>query len=348
MRLAGRQIETFLARPDPAVGAVLLYGPDAGLVRERADRLAADLAGDAADPFRISELTAASLRDDPARLADEAAALTFGGGRRVVRVRDAGDTATGPFRAFLEGPPAPAMVVVEAGDLPPKSSLRKLFEAADRAVALPCYRDEGADLGRLIEDQLRSQGLTVAPEALAYLVGHLGNDRAVTRAELEKLALFMGPGGGRVEIDDAVACIGDNSARSLDDLVFAVADGDLQGLDRTFPICLALPQSTPVRLLRAAAGHFLRIHFVRAKTQAGASREAVVRGLKPPVFYKLVGRFNDQLDRWTEPALAQALNRLTEAERACKRTGAPAEALAHRALMQVAQQARFGRRGAGI
>jgi DNA polymerase-3 subunit delta len=70
--------------------------------------------------------------------------------------------------------------------------------------------------------------------------------------------------------------------------------------------------------------------------------------LKPPVFYKLVGRFNDQLDRWTEPALAQALNRLTEAERACKRTGAPAEALAHRALMQVAQQARFGRRGAGI
>jgi DNA polymerase-3 subunit delta len=155
----------------------------------------------------------------------------------------------------------------------------------------------------------------------------------------------MGPGPAQVALEDAVACIDDNSARSFDDLAFAVADGDLQGLDRTFPICLALPKSSPVRILRIAAGHFLRIHSVRARMRHGTPRDAAMKALRPPIFYKLVGRFQGQLDRWTEPAIAAALDRLTDAERACKRTGAPAEALAHRALMQITQQAARAARG---
>ena len=71
MKLPPRSVERFLGAPDPTITAVLLFGPDTGLVRERADRLTRTVAGDAADPFRVGELTAASLREEPSRLLDE-------------------------------------------------------------------------------------------------------------------------------------------------------------------------------------------------------------------------------------------------------------------------------------
>src|SRR5207237_769197 len=83
------QIDGFLRRPDPQIRAVLLFGPDAGLVRERADTLARAICPDLHDPFRVADLTAAVLAADPARLADEAAQISLMGGRRVVRLREA-------------------------------------------------------------------------------------------------------------------------------------------------------------------------------------------------------------------------------------------------------------------
>src|SRR5262245_27650081 len=148
MKVTGRNIESFLRDVDAAVAAVLLYGPDAGLVRERADRLTALVAGDATDPFRVSEVTPDRLRDQPSLLSDEAAALTFGGGRRVVRLRNAGDGQSVAVQSFLRAPAGDGLLIVEADELGPRSSLRQLFEAAGNAAALPCYRDETGDLAR--------------------------------------------------------------------------------------------------------------------------------------------------------------------------------------------------------
>src|SRR5947209_11687995 len=91
MRLAPARIAAFLQRPDPEIRAVLLYGPDEGLVRERAEAVARSVCSDLKDPFRVADLTGAGLAADPARLADEAAQLSLIGGRRIVRVRGAGD-----------------------------------------------------------------------------------------------------------------------------------------------------------------------------------------------------------------------------------------------------------------
>src|SRR3546814_12042524 len=102
MKLAGKQADAFLANPDPAVRTVLLYGPDGGLIRERSAALLATTVDDPADPFCVSEIAASQLKDDPARLAAAAPALTFGGGRRFVRVRDAGAQLAPVLKDFLE------------------------------------------------------------------------------------------------------------------------------------------------------------------------------------------------------------------------------------------------------
>ncbi|MGE0119332.1 MAG: DNA polymerase III subunit delta [Dongiaceae bacterium] len=341
MKIANRNIGSFLNKVDDGITAVLIYGPDAGLVRERADRLTAAVAGDASDPFRVSDIvTPERLRDQPSLLMDEAAALTFGGSRRVVRLRTAGDGQSGAIAAFLKSEPG-GLLVAEGDELGPRSALRQLFEAADNAAALPCYRDEGADLARFVTDELRREGLQLADETRDFLAGALGGDRAVTRREIEKIVAYMGPAGGTVGLADAVACVGDNAALSVDDLVFAVGDGDLAAVDRLTDRVLQ-EGTAAVAVLRAAARHFLRLHLVSA---ANGDSERMIRTLKPPVFYKYQSRMQEQTRRWSPARLHQALSRLTRAEMDCKSTGMPADVLCRRSLLEVAALLHKGSRG---
>jgi DNA polymerase-3 subunit delta len=333
VKLAPRQIDGFLKAP--STPCVLLYGPDSGLVRERAGMLAAQAAGDAADPFRVAELTVATLRDDPARLSDEANALSLTGGRRVVRLRDAGDGATAIVESLLAGPAPAALVIVEAGDLGPRSSLRLLFERAESGAALPCYRDEGGSLATLIDGTLKAAGLSATAEARSQLIDSLGGDRGVSRAELDKLVLYKGGDRGQVTLDDVLACIGDSAAGSLDDVAFAVGDGDSAALDRALDRGIQ-DGANPVGLLRAVARHFLRLHQAGVAL-AGGDADRAVKALRPPVHFRQVDRFARQLKRWNSAGLSGAIDRLLEAEMACKRTGAPAEALMRRACLEIAR-----------
>ena len=136
MKLAAARVDGFLRRPDPEIRAVLLFGPDLGLVRERADAIGRSATDDLRDPFRVADLSGAILAADPARLFDEAAQISLMGGRRLVRVRDATDSHSALFTRFLANSPGDALVVVEAGDLPARGSLRRAFDDAPQAAAI--------------------------------------------------------------------------------------------------------------------------------------------------------------------------------------------------------------------
>lgn len=349
MKFSGRKIEQFLESPAPAVRAVLLYGPDAGLVHERADGLVRGVAGDVSDPFRVAELSPDEVAKEPARLFDEAAAIAMTGGRRAIRLRGPGDGLSDVLGRFLDDPPGDGLVVLEAGDLPPRSRLRKLFEAADRGAALPCYRDEERDLGSLIQQMARGAGYRISREATAYLQTNLGGDRLLTRREMEKLLLYMGPngaagatgatGGGAREIAlaDALACVGDSAERSLDDLVFALGDRNLPEIERTLTRVFQEGVSW-VSPLRAAARHFERLHRVAGALREGARGDSAMARLRPPVFWKFRERFQNQIRQWSCEQLAAALSRLAEAELEGKRGRAPGEVVCAHAFFAIASQ----------
>jgi DNA polymerase-3 subunit delta len=341
MKLTAAQVERFLRAPDPRARAILVYGPDEGLVRERVERLIAGALDDPADPFRLSELGLDAVRSEPARLADEARALTFTGGRRVVRLRQATDQATAACRLLLAAQAVDALVVIDAGDLGASSSLRRLIEQAANAAAIPCYRDQGRELGAQIDRLLAEHGLAAAPDARAYLMEHLGADRGVTRSELAKLALYVdeaGAEGGRIDLDLAARVIGDSAALGLDDLMDAVATGERAQAARCLDRLLGEGQA-PVRIVRSLANHFARLQRFALLVERGEAAERVIEQARPPVHFRRKAAVGAALRRWPAGPAGSALARLLEAELACKRTGSPAELLCREVALDLCRAA---------
>lgn len=313
------------------------------MVRERAEALAKTVVDDLKDPFRVAELTPSELKEDPARLSDEAAAISMMGGQRVVRLRDASDSVTSVAKDFFATLPGDALIVAEAGDLPARSSLRKLFEAEKAGAAIACYRDDRRSLPSVIQASLQDYGHSISPDALAYLTENLGGDRQVTRREVDKLALYKGLEPGRIELDDAVACVGDSADLTLDDLAFSVASGDLTMVERTMKRSF-LEGSHAVTILRAVARHFHKLQFVSGLMTQGLSIEDAAKKLRPPLFWKTAAQFKAQANAWPQSKLTRANARLLETERDCKKTGAPAQVLCSRVLFEIAAASPLRRR----
>jgi len=345
VRLPPARVEAFLDRPDPAVGLVLLFGPDAGLVAERAARLGRTVVPDLADPFRVSQLDADRLRAEPQRLALEAQALCLLGGRRLVRVRGADDGIAKAVDLLLGLERIEALVVIEAGDLGPGSKLRQIAEKAPSAAAIGCWPEGEHERARTIRTLLAEQGLEAEPEALAFLVEQQGADRAVLRAELEKLALYLGPEGGRtVRLADAAAVVGDGSALALDDVVLAALLGDRARLERDLLRLLALGEA-PVRILRVATATLVRLLRLRAEIERGTSLEAALAGARPPIHFRVKERFATVLTRWPAERLLAELAGLVEAETVLKSTGRPEVLVVRRTFASLADRAPASKRG---
>ncbi len=341
MKIAARDIESFVRKPPAAALAVLVYGPDEGLVRERLDLLTKTVVEDIRDPFNVVELAGSALEESPARLLDEAQSISMLGanskdGRRVVRVRDATEKALAAVKNALESlKDGDNLVLLEAGNLPPRNQLRALFESAPNAAALPCYVDDARDIGRVIGDTFRAAGYTCSSDALAHIAAGVAGDRAVARAEAEKLITYMGPQNKRITLDDAVASTGNSAVMSLEDLARHVGAGDFSAADKILTHVFS-EGVEPVRVLRALQSHFTRLHVTKARIEQGMDAETAMKTLKPAVFWKVKTAFVAQLNGWSMLQMEQALTMLVSAEAQCKRTGAAPETLCGRAVLSLA------------
>ncbi|NKB49315.1 MAG: DNA polymerase III subunit delta [Alphaproteobacteria bacterium] len=346
MKISANKVDGFIKTLSPKTQAVLVYGPDSGLVRERVDSLIRGVAEDPADPFKVAEFSASPLAKDAARLVDEVLAVSFGGGRRVLVVRDGGDELSGSVTAVLENAaanhPMAALIVVGAGNLTPRSSLRRLFEGNDACAALPCYPDDEAGLAQLLRASLAAEEIAIDPAALPAAAALLGSDRQANRREIEKLVLFAGPGGALTE-EMVLACLGDSAAASTDEAVLSAADGNYDSLVENLGRVWA-DGTEPVAVIRNAQRHFQRLHYVLAQTSDGVALDAALKQLRPPLFWRVAGRFRSQLNTWSLASVETSLARLTDAELSAKSTGAPAALVCDRTLMAITQLARSGQR----
>ena len=341
MKIEPRQAEAFLKKPDPRIRGVVIYGNDDGLVAERAMALAKAVCPDLADPFRVVDISGDALKHDPARLADEFGAMSMLGGRRVIRVRPAGEESVAALENLVAATAGDALVVVEGGNLSPRSGLRALAETEACLAAMPCYMDNEAALEGLVESAARAQGLAVEADALAWIVERLGGDRGQTRSEIDKLLLYKASDPHKtITLADAIDILGDTAAIGIDDVIAATFDGELVALDRALDRVVS-EGGHPVQLVRSLQRHADQLHLVSAHASKGGNMEAAMfkaRGL--PRGGPVRQRFERHLRAWPLPRLGASLQAILKAEIDCKSTGLPDEAIARRLCLALASSAR--------
>lgn len=324
--------DRLIANPESGPRVVLFYGPDPGGVSERAAMITEKLVGK--DGFAVTRLDADEMGSEPGRLADEVFAGSLFAERRVVRFR-AGTKSVGPaVQPILDAPPADTWLIIEAGDLKKSSPLRSLCEKATTAAAIPCYADNDAALSRMVDEEVRGAGLSIAPEARQMLVGLLGADRAASRSEIRKLCLYAAS-GGTIDIDDIVAVIGDGAAFAVDDVVEAALLGDAAGVDRGMRRLLA-SGTAPSSVATAAERQVIQLHRLRASIDRGSTASAVLQAMRPPLFPARRQILEQQLRRWPRPALDWALQRVGDASRDARLYPATGAAIVGAALTAIA------------
>jgi DNA polymerase-3 subunit delta len=341
------EVDAWLTRSDAGIRTVLIYGPDRGLVSERAAQFAKSTGLALDDAFAVIRYDASDIEHDPGRLLDEARMVPMFGGERLLWVRNAGAHKgfADAVKELLANPSRDAVLLIEAGDLKKAAPLRDAVERADSGMALPCYVDEERSVDAVIDAELIRAGKSIALDARHALRRRLGGDRLATRGEIEKLVLYCGD-KPQIELDDVVASSGDVSASTVDQAIDAALAGSLAELDRSLQRSIEAGAHAQT-ILGAAMRQFQALETMRRNVDfGGAQPAAAVAGARPPVFFGRRKLVETVLSRWSGASIARALERLQTGILATRRRPELSAAIVRDALVAIAAESvRAAKRG---
>jgi len=320
---------------DPEIRFYLLYGPDEAGSRALSDRLAVAMGPDVE---RI-DLTSGQLKADPARLADEAAAISLFGGRRWIRVEPATDDALEAVRALLEAPAAGNPVAAIGGALRKDSKLVKLVQASNAALSHQSWVPEGRNAAALAVEVGRELGLQIRNDVANRIATACNADRALMTRELEKMALYLDAAPDRPRpleneaLDALGAAMEEGDLSRLSNAVFSGNPGEADAeLAR-----LANEGIEDIPVLRSLARRALQLAQLRAQMAEGESIDRVMETAGKAIFWKEKAVIQGQLQRWTPDGLAIAITRLAEAERQVKAPGYVGGALVEEEVLAISR-----------
>lgn len=339
MKLAPRDMARFFTKPDLSRAGILIHGPDAmRIALKRQDLIKALIGKDGEGEMRLTRMQGAELRKDPARLLDAIKAQGFFPGQRVVFVEDATDTLTKIFKAGLqEWAAGDAMLVVTAGQMNARASLRKLFEADQRCLSAAIYADTASR--EEIEAALARAGLSDIPPDAMLDLSTLGRalDPGDFRQTLEKLSLYKLNDPAPISSEDIANCAPLTSEAALDDAIHMIAEGAVNQLGELM-LKLSAQGTNPTTLCISALRHFRQLHT--AATNPNGPDAALSRA-RPPVFGPRKDRMVRQARHWGSRKLESILQMLMDTDLALRSSNpAPNMALIERVFIRIAMQHR--------
>lgn len=305
------EFDSFLQKSAAHYRLFLVYGPDRGLVSERAAQLAASFGIPLEDPFAVVKLDATELQQGAGRLLDEVNAIGLFGGEKLVWVRGASAEKglSEALQVLAAEPPPSSHLIVEAGDLKKGAALRKVAEPSRAVASIACYSDDARGLHALVDKELSEAGLRISPAARERLLEALGGDRIASRNEVRKLALYC-RGRDIINEEDVLAIVGDASAISVDDAVDAVLQGDVDALMHAMKK-ITTSKTPSFLVLQACLRQFQQLDLMRAEMDASRqSASQVIASLGRGLHFRRKPIVEAALRHWTAPAIRRELNRL--------------------------------------
>ncbi len=338
------EVDSFLKNPGKGWVVTLVYGPDRGLVSERAGMVAKSTGVALDDPFSVISLTAEAIQEDPGKLIDEANTMPMFGGDRLIWIRQGANDKkfVDALRYLISNPPVGCLILVEADDLKKTALLRTLIEGGANAMALPCYADDARALDRLIDDELSKAGKTISLEARSLLKQSLGGDRLSSRQEIGKLVLYC-LDQRVIEIEDVREAVAEAAAASVDDAVDAMIAGNVNKFERDYARLIA-NGTAPYQFIRTAMRQYYLLASLRKQVdQEGKSAAAAIAGAKPPVFFGRKTIFENAVAKLGQPMIIETLDKLQTTNLESRRLSGMTAVIVHRALLGIAiERARAG------
>jgi DNA polymerase III subunit delta len=332
--LKATEVERFVARPDPAMPIVLVYGPDAGMVSERVAALVHASVDDPGDPFALALIGGEALAETPERLVEEAHTIPLFGGRRAIHLKAGSRNIQAAVERLLAAPPGTdCRVIIETGDLKKSAPLRTLCEKSPVAAALPCYPDTGRDLARLIDDEMRRAGITITSNARDLLASLIGGDRRASRSEIEKLILYA-LGEKRIDVPDVMAVVTDATNPVMDSLIDAAFAGMASDVEINFAkVQLSGTAASAIAgaLIRQAAG----LHISRLAVESGAPIDDVLK--RQGVHFSRTRAVGAALQSWTSRRLERVIAQLGDISLEVRRNSRLAYPIMERTLLMIAR-----------
>jgi DNA polymerase III subunit delta len=283
------------------------------MVSDRASKLARGVAAASTPPGDVIRIDELDLENDADRLLVELQTIPMFSGRNVVRAAASRRLTAAMLKPLLDEGRLEGYLILEAGNLKPDDGLRALFEKSPKAAAVACYPDEARDLDALVREVLSVYKLTITPDAQRLLVSRLGADRALSRGEIEKLALYA-YGKARIEEDDVEVAVGDASEQSMDQIILAALGGKAEAAMIAHDRALAAGESAQV-IIMAAQRHLQRLHRVRLALDQGKPLDDAIRTLRPPLSMPQKTAVTGLVQGWSLAKLNRALKRVSDAQR---------------------------------
>lgn len=336
--LKSGDFERFLQSGLSKTRLILVYGPDEGLVRTRVTRLSQALMGKQTDDLSVADLEAESLNGDPARLMDEANAISMFGGQRVIIVRHAGKLAKPIWQAVFAASGLETTILFHGDDLTKTSPLRNAAEATSHCVAIPCYPASNEETMDRVEARCKAAGLSLTPVARSYLASLLGADFALSEQEIDKVLLYCA-GNLTIDIADIEAVISDTSETGGSEPIDLAFEGAMEEIEaialRTFREGIS-----PAGVLTIALNHAFLLEKLVLARESG-NLDSAIR--QERIFFKRQTRIRRQAERWNTKLLTRAIEMLSTAQEQGRHLASLEETIAIRALWSVALAARRGR-----
>ena len=333
MKASEAQMRAALDKPSDAVRFHLLYGPDEAGAAALAARLSAAMGKEAE---RI-DLDGPTLKSDPARLADEAAAMSLFGGARFILANPVGDESLDAFTALLEGGAGNPVVAIGPA-LKSTSKLVKLALDSRAAMVTACYVPEGREADAIATQLMRNHGLRAGAGVATRIVQAANGDRAVMAREIEKLADYLdaAPDSPRDAGEDALDAIGADLGESdAGAMIAALLAGDPATLGGELAQ-LSEEGVSPIMWLRALGRRLAALADMRADLDRGDDIAGVMK--RHRVFWKEEKATAAALRAWTPAMIATAIDRARAAERAVMAPGNAGDVLAEHALLGLARR----------
>jgi len=340
MKIPAAKADSFIKAPDKNLIAALIYGPDVGLVSQRAELISKNVVEDLANPFNVVDLDSDSLKEDPTIVNDEMSAISFMGGKRLIRLRNVGNEVLPHIKDCLSDiDPSISehcFLLITAGNLK-AGGIRKFFEDGKNIAAIPCYVDDNRSLYGYASELLRSKNVSFSNDVITYIAEHCRGDRMIVVSEIEKLLLYIGD-KKKIELEDVKLCIGKTTEATIEDICQAVASGNQKKLSNN--IQKAFNQGImPIVIIRSLYRYLTRIHITVANMEKGVSVDSAIKKLYPPVFFKQMPAMKQEVNRWSQKnsnSLWSVIENLYQAEIDCKGTSQNQELFCNRCLMKIA------------